>query len=708
MRSSLLFWVLSGSLFVVACSGSGTNGTGIGASGGVGGAAASSNGGKGASSNGGTSASSNGGAKGTGGAATGGANASGGTGNAGTGGAGGGSACGKAVCGPTSCGTIMDACGALIDCGTCKTGVCGATKPNVCSACTGSCPTGANCGVVSDGCGGLLDCSGGHTCASNEICKDNVCVVGQQGGCTGFCKQQSTKCPDTTAVSGTVYAPNGVLPLPNAIVYVPNGSTTTPYGVTPFVDGVAGGACTCDISGDPLISATSGTDGTFTLKNVPVGSNIPLVIQLGRWRRMITISTVTECQTTQIPANLTNLPTRQNMGNNGGIDAIPLMALSTGGVDALECVLRKMGVEDSQFSNAGGTGRVRFYRDNGARCTNGGGACTGRTPGYAQLTSTQANVDQYDALLFPCDGGAHDINAADKNRVLDVATNTSAYVNKGGRAFFTHFSYAWLYNQQPSINLPWRSTTNSAAVDNPSRTTHHDGAENVAIDTTFSRGQVFASWLGLAQVGALSVVNPPEISVLESRWNLNNSATWNNAGPAQRWAYYANDDPDAAIMHVTFDTPWGLPAAQQCGRVLFSDFHVTTAALAGAACTNNGQSTTNCNFPEECSTTFTAQEKVLAYMMFDMTSCVQPPKLSCNKKTCADYPNSCGPQSDGCGGFISCPACPPCVPQTCEKACPDGSCSSKYQSPTPAYNVDCAQSTGCSNPPTMQCWCQPG
>ena len=84
---------------------------------------------------------------------------------------------------------------------------------------------------------------------------------------------------------------------------------------------------------------------------------------------------------------------------------------------------------------------------------------------------------------------------------------------------------------------------------------------------------------------------------------------------AQEWLTTYQRSP-AAALHVTFDTPWGVPAEQQCGRVLFSGFHVTTAGITGGH-------TDGLTFPSECSAEFTAQEKVLAYMMFDMTSCIQ-------------------------------------------------------------------------------------
>jgi hypothetical protein len=144
------------------------------------------------------------------------------------------------------------------------------------------------------------------------------------------------------------------------------------------VDGVAGDAGRrCEFA-LPLVSTTSAFDGTFTLTDVPSGADVPLVIQVGRWRRLVTVSNVPACATTALPAELTRLPTRQ--GEGSAMDAIPLMALTTGNADPLECMIRNLGVEDSQFSNAGGSGRIRFHVDNGSICTDGGGSCTGTTP----------------------------------------------------------------------------------------------------------------------------------------------------------------------------------------------------------------------------------------------------------------------------------------------------------------------------------------
>ena len=57
--------------------------------------------------------------------------------------------------------------------------------------------------------------------------------------------------------------------------------------VKPFTPGVQCDQCGgAGAQANVLVSATSGADGKFTLSNVPVGNNIPVVIQIGRWRRV--------------------------------------------------------------------------------------------------------------------------------------------------------------------------------------------------------------------------------------------------------------------------------------------------------------------------------------------------------------------------------------------------------------------------------------
>src|SRR5262249_54061451 len=122
--------------------------------------------------------------------------------------------------------------------------------------------------------------------------------------------------------------------------------------------------------------------------------------------------------------------------------------------------------------------------------------------------------------------------------------------------------------------------------------------------------------------------------------------------PSQRWMYSQSPDP-AMPLHYTFNTPVGTPAANQCGRVVYSDFHV-----------ENATQSQNVVFPNECtSTPMTAQEKLLEFMLFDRTPCVQPDVPTCTPRTCAQLGYSCGAQGDGCGGVINCGTCP--TGQTC-------------------------------------------
>src|SRR5262249_53023410 len=257
---------------------------------------------------------------------------------------------------------------------------------------------------------------------------------------------QQMMCPGmaTTSVTGTVYAPNGTDPIPNALVYVPNGGPAPSYGVQPFVDGVSVPHCGCgtDVSGSPLVSAVSAVDRTFTLTNMPVGANTPLVIQDGRWRRMIPIPNVPACVNTPLTAMQTRFPTME--AEFDPHDNIPLMGFVTGSVDALECVLRHIGIADTQFSNPamqGGAGRVRFYRGEGGP----GARYTATTPVATQPWGTQAEINSYDMVYFACQGAQYNKMPAQQQIVIN-------YADAGGRIFATHFSYVWLYNDPPFSN----------------------------------------------------------------------------------------------------------------------------------------------------------------------------------------------------------------------------------------------------------------
>ncbi len=609
-----------------------------------------------------------------------------------------------------NCGSQGDTCGNILDCGTCPSGQqCGnTTVVGMCVASTTCTPKTCaqenfNCGLQGDGCSGTINCgacTGGNTCGASM---GNVC--GSTIACTGLCLQQTT-CPGTgtTSITGTVFAPNGVDPVYNSLVYVPNSA------VQPFVDGVAVPHCSCgsDVTGSPLVSTATAVDGTFTLTNMPVGTNIPLVIQNGRWRRQIVIPNVAACTNTPVAATLTNMPNCHT--GNAACPAgkaqgdIPKMAFSTGAVDSLECVLRKIGILDTEFTNPSGTGRVRFYKGNGAA----GAQISGTTPTESSLWGTQAEINAYDMVLFPCQGAEYDQAAASQQSVIE------SYANAGGRVFATHYSYVWLFNDSPfSTTATWNADQYPFFDNDP---------ETGTINQTFPKGLALAQWLKLLYPTSTQ----GQILLNTLRDDFDSVVT----PPSTMWISITDSWYTNQPMHYTFDTPVGALPANQCGRVLFDDFHVedsenpVTTGLTfpaecacgadnvafcevngqccsnhcdtnvnsatyetclgpqggcketNAACTTNAQCCLGACTGGVCINPMTPQEKMLEFMLFDLGSCVTPP--SCTPKTCAEQATSCGPVGDGCGNILQCGMCPSgqvctggvcsnggCVPKTC-------------------------------------------
>ncbi len=410
----------------------------------------------------------------------------------------------------------------------------------------------------------------------------------------------------TTTITGQVLTPAMVSPDPlyNAVVYIPNGP------VAAFAPGVSCDRCGAPASGSPLVSATTGPSGVFELTDVPAGANIPLVIQIGRWRRQVVIPSVTPCTNNPLPPELTRLPRNHTEGD------IPLMAMVTGQADSLECVLRKIGIDDTEFTTPTGGGRVQFYTANGSDAGPG-------TPTYDVLYNNPATLAEYDMVLFACEGMQNDKPPA-------ALTNVVNYTNLGGRVFATHFSYTWLYTVAPFMST---AAWDVGQPDPPDPLTG-------LIDTSFPRGMAFAQWL--FNVGASTTLG--QISISQPRFDVDSVVA-----PTARWIYSTSP---ATVQHLTFNTPVGVDPSAQCGRVLFSDFHVTNS-FGGFGGSNT--------FPSECDTNpLTAQEKVLEFMLFDLASCIAPdghPVNACTPLSCTAVGASCGPIGDGCGGMLTCGTC---------------------------------------------------
>jgi hypothetical protein len=549
-----------------------------------------------------------------------------------------------------NCGPVTDTkCGGVVDCGACAGGmVCGAVVPNVCGTGTPSdadacvprtCRDQAvTCGPTSDGCNGTLWCG---SCSAPQTCGGDPQRPGQCG-CTGLCSQVPSCSSDaTTTIVGQVYDPAGLRPLFDALVYIPNQPDDP--GLKPFPAGITCDVCGATAAGQPLVTTKTDVNGAFVLANVPVGKGIPLVVQLGRWRRQFTVDVTHACASHELPNRLT-MPKSHAEGD------IPRIAILTGAVDPVECTLRKMGVADSEFTNPGGGGRINLFLANGKGAVGSSGpgaAIDGNTPGQDALFATtggQRIIDQYDMVILECEGYLEPQSAADLAALR-------AYADAGGRVFGSDFNAGWFstngdfakaadWTPGPYYGGVAMSPVNIDVVSNP-------------------KGESFSRWLEVVGISS------PGSHAIASLFPVYDN-TGDVVPPTQQWLF-GNDRP----VHFTFNTPVGAAAANQCGRVVYSDWHANAGGLSYGT-----------RFPAECDPSMSAQEQILEFMLFDLSACVQPYAPLCTPRTCAQLKRSCGPAGDGCGGLLDCGSCASgqicggggpgvcgtsvvCVPETC-------------------------------------------
>ena len=384
----------------------------------------------------------------------------------------------------------------------------------------------------------------------------------------------------TTSISGTVYAPNGTLPLYNVIVYVPNGE------LKPLTKGVTCDRCGTVASGDPLVTALTDAKGTFKLENMPVGKDIPLVLQLGKWRRKVTIPEVKSCVDTKLTdGTMMRLPKNRTEGD------LPLVAVTTGVADKVPCMLPKIGIDSSEFGPGGAGKPFEFY--NGAQLsgfTEGKGP-TG-SPDVRVLWDNLETLKKYDMVIISCEGyEAASPKPTSGWPVTKDATSFKAmtdYLAAGGRIFTTDYEYTW-YKYSPDPALAAVGVIPGGAPGGPNP---------IDLDVSFPKGKALADWL--------QVVEPTSpYGKVTCDYVFDNVSSVTAA--AQTWARSGPPHP----RFFTINTPVGKPAEAQCGKAVHLDAHINMSDHVSET------------FPSGCTTPLKQGEKAFAFFLFDLASCIQ-------------------------------------------------------------------------------------
>jgi hypothetical protein len=298
-----------------------------------------------------------------------------------------------------------------------------------------------------------------------------------------------------------------------------------------------------------------------------------------------------------VDRELTRLPRNQSEGD------IPRIAVSTGAADPLECLLRKIGLDDSEFSSKGGLGRVHLYGGYGyddgvahvatnrfAPALNGGAPFADAMSFYGDASE----LARYDVLLLACEGYYNPDRKPNRPALVD-------FTARGGRVFASHWHRYWFHDDtSPSPFPPTGVWIDRSPPANPP-TAPVDGE----VDVSFPKGRALRDWL--VNVGASRV--PGRIPILEAKHNVDSVAS----PRAQQWITVTNpfENNRTAVQYLSFNTPVDAEPESQCGRVVYSGLHVSSGDQIGVP------------FPGGCTTLeLSPQEKALEFMLFDLSACI--------------------------------------------------------------------------------------
>ena len=233
--------------------------------------------------------------------------------------------------------------------------------------------------------------------------------------------------------------------------------------------------------------------------------------------------------------------------------------------------------------------RLRGRRDGRRRSGRRGDDRQGREPGhYGRAGERHEPLDDPVAahavrhrLLLSCEGGeTYNANPA----------ALESYLNAGGRAFGSHYHYAWFSGpigsfQAYTAPADWGNNLAAWTAGGGNSSNQIGGIIDTTLNNgggTFVKGQALQQWLGIVNALGQNMVPATELSIYQPRYNAVVSAA---DKPSQPWITSdgAMGSMAGETMYFSFDTPVNaMPAADggapnYCGRAVFSDLHVAGA-----------------------------------------------------------------------------------------------------------------------------------
>jgi hypothetical protein len=402
---------------------------------------------------------------------------------------------------------------------------------------------------------------------------------GSGPSCHGRACQLPVCAPGTTTeIVGTLYAGNGTDPVPGAAVFVPV------YDL-PELPPTLG----CNLCNDvPFSVASTFTDfdGSFHLSGVPSGT-IPVVARLGRFQRVVSMDVI-PCARNVIPAD----PDTSNKGirlprKNGELasqDALPRIAVASGDYDQIECVLKRIGVD-----------QLDMYDD---RFVNNPPAI-GQ---FAALLADPKKLALYDIVIVNCTDNQF-LSSLLQPTVQDTL---ESYVRSGGRLYVTDWAYD-VIEQVPAFApyLCFEPQSPAGAPMCGGGPQTHSIADST--DPYSGKSKILdadmAKWLHQFS----GVIDGSDQVAVDYSFVVVSSASQDPATLTKTWVQGPTPF-GTRPQTVTFDY-------HGCGRVHFSTYNTEPAGVVDDSA----------RWPNNCKTTVSPQERLLEYLFFNIAACLPTP-----------------------------------------------------------------------------------